>query len=210
MFVTSRVHGTTMSVLDRHAKVLKTITGLSGPTGVAFGPSTIYVAMTNGHWIDEFDRTTLAPTGTIDVGLNHVQPLSLTYQHGKLWFTYYNGLAVWDPSTNTVSTAATDITQRPMLASGTAGSDMLVVFPSSDPPDITRYDLSTGSAVLAKCQPGMTDDPGGNCQDMNVSPDLADLWISCGSPYYVTEYDAATLSPTGVQYDSGTYPDTVT
>ena len=204
-----------MAVLDSVGDLTNTFFTLDGPSGVAFGPSTIFVAMAGGHEIDEFNRTTLAPTGTIDTGATRAAPASVSYQNGKLWFTFWSGgsvgghggLGEWDPTSNTVSTVATDVTDQPQLASGTANTNTLVVYSSPAPstPTAARYDLSSGSAVLTKLQTGGSSGPGG-CYDVALSPDQAHIWTVCGGGDAVFELDASTLQLDGTQYRTDNVP----
>ena len=210
VFVTSGPSGTDMAVLDSVGDLTNTMFTLDGPSGVAFGPSTIFVAMAGGHEIDEFDRTTLAPTGTIDTGATRAAPASLSYQNGKLWFTFWSGgsvgeqggLGEWDPTSNTVSTVATDVTDEPQLASGTASTDTLIVYGAAVESNwpMARYDLSTGSAVLAQFQGGGP----GDCVDVTLSPDQAHIEVACGDA--VSEFDSSTLQLDGTQYRTDNVP----
>ena len=209
VFVTSGKRGTTMSVLDAHGRLLRTISGLNGPTGVAFGPSTMYVAMTNGQTIGEFDRTTLAPTGSIDTGASHPNPVSLAYQHGKLWFTYDDGLGVWDPGTNIVSTEPSDASPFPRLASGTAGTDTLVEY-SPYATEIARYDISSGSAVLGAHMIGDEFSPCYGCIDMALLPDGGHLVFAADEAANgVGVVDTATLTHWSGGYGSLPQADSV-
>ncbi|HEY3833761.1 MAG TPA: FG-GAP-like repeat-containing protein [Acidimicrobiia bacterium] len=215
VLVTSGPTGTEMEELDPEGHVTGLTASLDGPSGVAFGPSTVFVAMAGGHSIAEFDRTTLTLTGTIDTGTARAAPTSLTYQNGKLWFTFWaggsvgahGGLGMWDPNSATVSTSATDITSDPLFASGTASTNTLVVYSGPGPgtPTGARYDVSTGAAVLTKLESGGSVGPGG-CNDVAVSPDQAHVWTVCNGGDAVFEQDAATLQLDGTQYRTDSMP----
>ena len=101
-----------------------------------------------------------------------------------------------------MSTVATDVTDEPQLASESASTDTLIVYGAAVESNwpMARYDLSTGSTVLAQFQGGGP----GDCVDVTLSPDQAHIEVTCGDA--VSEFDSSTLQLDGTQYRTDNVP----
>jgi hypothetical protein len=215
VFVSSPTSGT-ITALDFSGAVLGTITGEAGPGSMVVHGDKLYVALRNGGAIDVFDTATRARTTTLAQGLL-VQPGPLVWAGNKLWTStgacsqWQVQLASVDPTTGAVKPFTVDSGTTLPYCAALAGSpwDPNALFgwgPGLSPTTLSRFDVSTGSPVLAVSQWTGTNS---NTADLAVNPDGTTFVVASGSPYQFNEYRVSDLQPDGVVYPSGAYPNSV-
>src|SRR4051794_22681991 len=148
-FLTGGPSGPSIVVVDGHGALVRTIGNELGASGMALTGSRLYVARCGQQAIDVFDTGTLAKLGSIPAP--HLAGSCLVaYAGGKLWYGssaqhgFLTSLGVTPPYTETVTgesiygggifATAPSVPNR-LVASGVGVS----------PPDITVYDVSSGS-----------------------------------------------------------------
>jgi hypothetical protein len=180
VFVSTGDGGTSVFVLDYDGTIVKTITGLSYPTGMAVdeASSILYVAQTGGSSIATVDTSTLEVTGDLSVA-PWTAPKWLGLAGGRLWFAH-DCITSPDAGMASIALDGSDL-QTPdgadlpyycptFAPSPTDPAVMAVVDRGVSPSTIFVYDVSTAtpSVIVKKANAPI----GG---DLVISPDGSEL-----------------------------------
>jgi hypothetical protein len=218
VFVSGGRGTSSIVVLDFNGNIVKTITGEPGASQMAVDPAThtLYVALNDATAISMIDTETLTETSRFST-YPYLSPTYLTIAAGKLWFAC-GGQSGCLASTNLDGSDLTDsglgyFPYGPVsLASGGSNDHLLATASAdSEPPDISVYDVSSGSPSLIKSQ--LNPPSGGGSfafvrQMAFDKPDGANLLIASGAPYFVAALSSTTFAPS-FEYPTGPYPDAV-
>ncbi|GGS27924.1 hypothetical protein GCM10010269_78200 [Streptomyces humidus] len=201
--------------VDFDGQVVKTIEQLDGARAIALSPdeSTLYVALPDADAVAAVDTATLQETRRFATGAG-TDPESLAVAGGRLWFSHgdnadggIGSITVADPEPVVDPGALPEWTWygKPMLASSTAAPGLLVAGETAASPGEMRvYDVSSGQTREVAHNPG----PGGDIEDMAITPDGQSVITATGSPYYHQKFRLSDLTETG-RYDTGPYPNAV-
>ena len=206
-------------VLDYSGRIIKTITGEAGASGMAIRGSTLYVALNTAGAIDKIDTVSLTVTGTLVSGL--LRPNDLVLAGGKLWTTTGNcsnwtvqlvGIDPAAPSPTAVTYPVFNSNNflsycAAFASNPTANPNLLLAWDLGlSPAQITSFDVSTGSPVQQKTQ---REEILGNLQDIAVTPDGSHFITASGAPYEFDQWNVSTLAQDGIIYPANTYPTAV-
>ena len=213
-------HGTSsIVVLDFDGNIVTTIAGEPGASQMAVDPAThtLYVALNDATAMSLIDTQTLTETSRVST-YPYLSPTYLTIAAGKLWFACA-GQSGCLASTNLDGGNLTDsglgyFPYGPVSLASGGSNDHLLAMASTDsePPDISVYDVSSGSPSLVKSQ--LNPSSGGNGSFAFVrqmafdKPDGANFLIASGAPYFVAALSSTTFAPS-FEYPTGPYPDAV-
>ncbi|WP_052434978.1 hypothetical protein [Streptacidiphilus melanogenes] len=185
-----------------------------GADGLAISPDgqTLYAALANGDSVSAISTTTLTETARYSLGAGSA-PASVAWAGGKLWVGYggaaQGNIASIDPTT---SPATVTLNQAPgwyaaplLVSSPAAPNALLAADTGSEPPNLERYDVASGSPVKgAKVWLQNSAFVGA----MQITPDGQDVVMAISAPYELQEFKLADLSADGV-YTTTYYPNSV-
>ena len=210
VLVSSGRDGSSIVVFDLDGRVQKTIAGEPGAGAMEIVGPKIYVLLSNGAAIDEFDRATLTETASFPIPAAD-PPETLAHAGGKLWFGTGecgggSDLASLDPATGDTVTypRLVGADYCPGLVASPAAPNILIAWDFGlSPATLYKIDVSGEPAVVAKNRLDAS-----NMRDVAVSPDGATIFTAAGWPYEVGSYRTSDLSKVGV-YPTGPYPTAV-
>ncbi len=208
-FLTGGTSGGSVVVVDSHGAIVRTIANELGASGMALAGTKLYVARCGQQAIDVFDTGTLAKIDTF--AAPHLAGSCLIgYAGGKLWYGsapqhgFLTSLGVTPPHTETITAQA--IYGGGIFATAPAVPNRLVASGvGSSPPDITVYDVSSGSPVVSVTRHILDS---GDPDDMTLSPDGSMLYVAAGAPYEGRAYGVADLLQKHA-YPTGAYPTSI-
>jgi hypothetical protein len=209
VFVSGGAGTSSILVLDFDGKIVTTITGQQGASGLVVDESsgTLYAALRDATAISKIDTVTLTETSRVSVAPLSL-PTNLALAGGKLWFAHSCGSGGGTGSINTDGTGVTDETTLPgycpVFATTQGDSDLLATGDSGiSPTTLHVYDVSTAPPTLVKSawNPGGA----GNLRSLAFSPDALNVLSASGAPYMIQSFLASDLTLAGT-YPTGPYP----
>src|SRR4051794_15866424 len=152
-FLTGGTAGASLVVVDAHGAIVRTIANELGASGMALVGTKLYVARCGQQSIDVFDTGSLAKIDAFPAP--HLAGSCLIgYAGGKLWYGsspqhgFLTSLGVTPPHTETITGEA--LYGGGIFATAPAVPNRLVASGvGSSPPDITVFDVSSGSPVVS-------------------------------------------------------------
>ena len=199
-----------VTVLSGSGQILQTLTGLGGPSGVAIHDGIAYIGLSSSGSIDAITISTLAVT-TLATGLGAVT--SVVWANGSVWTTSDQNLLEINPTDGAVTSWFVPNPDCSSYCTGLTGdpgntSVLYLWDPGISSVTIDRIDVTGTPAVTAvvntESSPNRVSI--GNVEDVAVSPDGSSVVPAGGSPYQFDVLDAASLTPTGVDYPAPPYP----
>ena len=198
-------------VFDFNGAPVATILHEAGAASLALAGSTLYVAATGTGVIDAIDTATYARTASYGAG-SLFKPATLAVAGGKLW-TSSGGdcgsspsIAGIDPATGTtvVYSNFPALHYCPKLVASPTNPNLLLGFDRGQA-NVVAIDVSTGTPVIVTQRTENVS----NIMDLAFTPDGASFVLANGWPYQITQYRVSDLTPDGVVYPTGTYPNAV-
>jgi hypothetical protein len=205
--------GDSIVVLDLDGQVLHTVTGLPGPSGMAFHGDALYVALKQAGEIATFDAADYSRRPPVATGLS--EPTDLVEVAGRLWTItgcprppqpyLYREVAGVDLETGVVwrDTLYPINHQCRLAASPRAPGVLLAWTPGTYPCSrITQLDVTRPVPRAAKhaCIPVE------NLRDVAFLPDGQRFLTAAGAPYRFDEFSLEELQWTGRTYDGHSNP----
>ena len=197
-----------IAVLDFTGKIVKTISGESGASGLALVGSDLYVVDSTAGAIDDINTGTLTLTRTLTTGISGMKDIA--FGAGSLWVT---------SGSNLISVALSDGTQTSFtnpfvfgrgLVADPADTNMLFEYDAGDSPvTIASLDLTVSPPAIIASQSQNAPRVISNVNNIAVSPDGSHVVPAGGAPYEFDEIATNTLSQSGVVYPANPYPQAV-
>ena len=211
LFVSAGGGSDAIAVTDFAGKPVATITGEPGASALALSRNghILYVALTGADAISAIDTSTLKETARYTTGTG-AAPVHLAVIGDDVWFSYGAsggaGIGKLDPRHATVAlTPEHSFYAAPLLAAAPSAPGVLVAGETYvEPSVVVDYNVSSGAPVQAAAtNPYLS----GGCtfvSGLAITPDGADVVVSCGSPYYATSFTLSHLVADGT-YQTGPY-----
>lgn len=205
LFITDRTGGSVL-VTDYAGQTVAHLTGMLGASSIVLSPDsrTAYVALRDADAIAAVDTDSLTETARYGTG-EGTEPTTLAVAGGKLWFGFGGP---GSSHLGSVDVSAADPVVRldhdnfwydaPLLASSPGNPDVLVAGDESSTfPDLTVYDVSSGTPQL-KARKDSPGDPGSEyLWDLAMTPDGDEIVTAAGHPDALQVFSTDDLSQTG-------------
>ena len=150
VFVSSGPSGSSVVVMAANGGVIKSLTGLSGATGMAMSGRTLFIAGCGSDAISTVDLDTLTVTGSIPVpsGVGATGKCTLAIAGGRLWFVGGSSIdSMTIAAPHTIDHHATLLGNWPIGATPAAPNELVLAASSGTTQEIYAYDLSAGGVL---------------------------------------------------------------
>jgi hypothetical protein len=216
VLVSGGATGNEIAVTDLSGRVVKTIGGQFGASGLALSQDgrTAFVALAAGDAISAIDTATLAERARYATGPGTC-PTHLAGAGSRLWFGYGcdsstgGGIGLLDttadpPAVRLGQQGPARFVGAPLLVTAPGAPASLIAGQLGlSPASVEVYSVSAdGSLALGASSTA----PGDNLADVAETPDGATLFTAAASPDYVQGLAVADFSRRGV-FDTGPFPD---
>jgi DNA-binding beta-propeller fold protein YncE len=215
VFVTGGAASNGLVVLDFSGRVVKTLNGQYGATGMTMSQDgkTLYVALAAGDAVSAIDTATLAESKRYPTGARTC-PTHLARTGALVWFGYGCD-STWDGRIGRLDPASAQPvvldkgnvsfqTAPYLTSSGAAAGPLVVTQLELSPSETHVFSLNGGELVAGPAG----DVLGGNVIDAALSPDGATLHSAAGSQDRVDAFATADLAGRG-SYPTGPHPNAV-